>query len=352
MVKKGLLSAKDRLHKSFESYVDYAIPYLKKKVPILKEEIGAKMSIAFINPAYLLRDIVENLECSRKFNNLVSNCSEVYGGEPIKKLEKGSIISNIVISPPRQAMQNFFRRSKLYLKIFEGIPIGVNEYFEQLLVAFDEKQVKKIKLGLIEKAIFQESIIDFGIFRIQNFAKEELDSLVDNQLNRIFYPYAEVDTNTLSDYSFIVEENYEKRGKINFGYTGDFLGEDPFLVSREFPGRTIQLLALFDWESILSNNSNDVEKTWWEAFSIPFSLCITDDILESPPFAPNISGLEIYPIHYGEKSKKFEKFPLFSIGIDRDKSGSLKKIITNTQMFLDDIDLKKCSWEFLERAMG
>ena len=336
---------KDQLYKSFVSYVKYAKPYLRQKFPVPKEG-DQKIRIAHIDRSFWLRSICKNIEGSREFNNLVSDFSVACGGKPVKKVEKGSWVSM-----EQNAIQNFFRRSKLYLKIAEGKSINIDNYFEQLCSAFNERQVKVIRLWLLDSVYFSESIIDFGNFKIQRFSKEELDALVDNQLNHIFYPFAELGTDILSHYWFIREESSENIKGIDYVIPISF--DEITLVPRNFPDRVIQLLALFDWEEVGIGGYPDKfdEHAGWEAFSNPIAIGITDNVFASRHTSPDLSGLDFFPIYEGPDGEILEG-PQFYHHISKEGVERLKEIVGKSQKFLQSIDLKECNWEFLDIAMG
>lgn len=345
---------KDQLYKLFISYIKYVKPYLSKKLPTLKKK-GAKekIRIAYIDSSSWLRSIVENIEGSIEFNNLVSNFSVAFGCKPIKEFETGSIISRSHVSAQRYKIQNFFRRSNCYLEMSEGKSLDLNYYFKRLWSAFNERQVKTISLRLLDRVCFPEPLIDFGKFKIQRLLKEEFDALVDNHLNHIFYPYAELDTDKLTHYWFIKEESYKEKQKVNFSIIDiGVTWNEVFRVSRAFPDRVIQLLSLFDWKAGWKRSSNKIEEDMgWSGFSIPVSLHITDDILESPYPSPDLSELEFFPVYDG-CGEEIGESPQFCIHIEKDELERLKNIIEKSQEFLEKIDLKQCNWEFLDIAMG
>lgn len=337
---------KDQLYKSYVSYVEYAEPYLRKKIPVLKgEETYKKIHIAHIDRSYWLRSITEKIEGSGEFNKLVTDFSDAFRSKSVKKLETGSM--------PYSSIKNFFRRSKFYLKIFEGKSVDIDKYFEQLWSAFNERQVKTISLRLLDGVYFPESVIDFRKFKIQRFSKKELDNLFDNKLSHIFYPYAELDTDKLSHYWFIREEREEKKQRVNFNIINiGITYNEIFRVSRTFPDRIIQLLALFDWGANKKRTSDKYdEDIGWLGFSIPISICITDDILKSPRPSPNLSDLEFIPV-FDTHGEELGEEPQIYIHIEKDELQKLKFIVKESLRFLEDIDLKQCNWEFLDIAMG
>lgn len=133
---------KDRLYKSFKSYIEYATSYFRLR--LLKEkQMDEKIYIAYFDHPSWLRSIIERAENSKEFNNLVLNFSVALGRKP-KKLDIDSEVS----VEEHRAIKTFFRRSKFYLKMSEERPINIDNFFERLWSAFDERQV--INQSIIE----------------------------------------------------------------------------------------------------------------------------------------------------------------------------------------------------------
>lgn len=331
---------KDQLRESFKSYLEYVALNLRKEPPKEKES-DKQMYLAHIDQPSRLRAIIEKMENSVEFKNLVSSFSTALGRDPKKAIKE------------RYGIKTFFRRSKLYLNIYEGKAVSIEDVFDKLCSVFNERQIKILTLRLIEDVDFRDDLIDFGTFSIERFSKAELDELIGNQVNSIFYPYAGLDTDKLCLYWFIKEERYEKRNKGDFFsiHIGDW--DDFSRVSRTFPDRTLQLLALFDWETKWRvGKTDDIKKdTGWLGFSTPIMLKITDDIFETPSPSPDLSGLEIYPL-VDASGEDIGEAPTFLIDLKKDELERLKNIVIKTKRFLDSIDLTECDLEFLNIGMG
>jgi hypothetical protein len=332
---------KDQLRESFKSYVEYAALNLKRD-PLKEREPDKQIYLARIDQASRLRSITENLEDSKEFSNLVSNFSIALGREA----KKGG--------KERHALKNFFRRSGVYLGISEGKPLNVDEVFERLSSVFGTRTIKIINLRLIEEVYFPEAAIDFGGFGIQCFSKAELDELVDNRLNSVFYPHAQLDTGKLSHYWFIREEKYKRAVEKDLfledlGITWDEL----FRVSRTFPDMVMQLLTLFDWETKWIPETDDLKQDrGWLRFSTPIKLCMTDDIFETPYPCPNLSGLQFSPYYDALTGEEIGEAPSFLIDLEKEELERLRSIVIKVQGFVNNVDLGECGWGFLNIAMG
>jgi hypothetical protein len=339
---------KDQLYSSFVSYVEYARPHLNYPA-VAKADADKKIRIVHVDKSSWIRSVIEQVEASKEFKKLVSDFSTVFKdsprGKPEERLKIPSRHGHFYIPARYREVQNFFRRSGLYLKISEAKPVDVDDFFEQLWSILSGKRVKTMSLQLLEGVRFSETVVDFRGFKIQRFSREELDDVVENTLNHIFYPDAELDTRKLSHYWFVVQEDPKKtliRGSLK---------DLAFRVRAEFPNRPIQLLALFDWKPWFKSSSEKIqEDVGWQGFSIPFSITISDYLFASPHPSPDLSGLEFFPVRY-ENGTAIEE-PEYNVHLKQDEVNQLRDVVVKFQCFLENIDLQQCKWEFLEVAMG
>lgn len=339
-------TTKVHLYQSFISYVEQAKLHFKSSVFDKRTD-----NVVYISRPYQICTIVEQLEKSEEFSRLVSNFSVAFGGKPINKSVLSSASYYRTDSIPRYRLKNFFRRSKLYIKFFENNFDDVDVYFEHLWSVSNERKVETTFFRLLEGVSFPESDIDFGKFKIQNFSKSELDKLVDNELNQIFYPYAVLDTKELQNCWFIVDKSYKTYPKID-EWPEKALDES-LLVSRTFPDRTIQLLSLFEWgnKSLTSGDDNDDKIFGWLKFSVPWSFHISDDIFENPSHIQDLPELPYSP-YFDTQGNEVGMSPVFYFDLETDDLENLKSIVKKALAFFDSIDLEKCKWTFLSRAMG
>jgi hypothetical protein len=347
-------SSKDQLYQSFISFINYAAAHLKEPGHTPEEEkTKKKITLSYTEPVSRLRSIItEKIETSAYFNDLVLSFSVALGREQ----EASS--SNSVSWEEPNAVKNFLRRSRIYLNLYHGKSVDKDEYFQHLMTALTERNIRTISLKLIHVG-FWEDVIDCGAFKIQRFSKEELDELFENELNHIFYPYAEVDTKKLSKYWLLSEEHFQEIQKGDISEIYKFIDEQEEGVYTHIPDRTTQLLTLFDWEGKHIVYSDDIKSDFmWERISIPASFWITNDIFGSPASAPILSRLSSWPVYdeYGipvyDENGEEEEEPAFVIRLDEVDEKRFKEIQHSTQKFLQELDLKACNWEFIGRAMG
>lgn len=329
---------KNHLYQLFISYVEQTKLHFKSSVFNKRTD-----NIVYISRPYQIGTIVEQLEKSKEFSRLVSAFSVAFGGKPINKSDLSSI--------PRYRLKNFFRRSKLYINFFENNfdDVNVDDYFEHLWSVSNGRTIETTYFRLLEGVFFPESDIDLGIFKIQIFSKSELDKLVGNQLNQFFYPYAVLDTEELQYWWFIVKKSYKTYPKID--EWPEFMDES-LLVSRTFPDRSIQQISLFEWEnkSFASGDENDDMILGWLKFPDPWSFHISDDIFENPSHIQDLPNLPCSPNH-DTQGNVVGTSPEFYFNLETNDLKNLKSIVGKAQVFFNSIDLKKCKWTFLSRAM-
>lgn len=120
----------------------------------------------------------------------------------------------------RYAVENVLRRSGFYIKILEKKLHDPLEEFEKYLQVFRSSERKIIYLAPLEYVSFEQDDIDFGNFRIKRFSRDDLDAVLGNSINEIFYPRAALEIEEIEDYWFIY-----------FEQTGPALeiGRSPFL---------------------------------------------------------------------------------------------------------------------------
>ena len=66
-------------------------------------------------------------------------------------------------------------------------------------------------LAPMEFVQFPKRELKFSGFDIRKFDRNELDAIVGNDVNRVFYPYAVVDTDVLKEYWFVVVKARRRR---------------------------------------------------------------------------------------------------------------------------------------------
>lgn len=317
------------------------VSYIQIVQKTIKETVagGSLIILGPLRPRHFM-DVIEKLERSAEFIGLGAIFSNAYGG--------GSSQSAIY------RLQNYFRRSRVYLDIINGnFPVDINGRFEGLWSAFNERTVKEITIQPINAIDFHEDLIDFGEFKIQKFSKDVLDILLDQEVCEAFYPHAVVDTETFSEVWHIIEECVESKAKENLRIIElGFTWEDTFRVQRTFPDRTLQLLALFDWGNASTRTSakRKEEVFWFSPFHVAFKHTVSSDLIKQPNGSPDLAKL-YFKTYLDSNGEEVER-PGFEVNLTDPNLSVFKEVVKVAQDLLRDVDLKKCNWEFLEVALG
>jgi len=322
--------------------------YLSKCAEVIKRPDGGSSHIIFSEEAFP-QDRVKELEVSKEFEILVNETRKRYGGQYHGKSEWGY----------KEAVKNFFRRSGFYVSIYDEAPLSA-EGFSHYKKAFESESVCITYLALMEGVEFTQKIngithpkkiIDIGHFQIRKFSKEELDSLVNNRIRSIFYPFSKIDTKMLSKYWFIVytaNEEMERIGEIKVDMSG--------CIKREYSSllpaieSLLHEVILFSWEE----NPPNKDPEWFFPFNIPFVLQIKDNpILRPTPlpyFRPDLlpvldsTGMEI-----GEE-------PQVWIEMEEDISDKfiafVKRIHDLLNIVCEVSNKEDGKYRFIERASG
>ena len=151
------------------------------------------------NKARHLCNLVDQLEDGPEFSVLLKETISAFRG-------KGWHSSRSE-SSWRDAIRQFFRRTGYYTDtLFKGsdTPCDLVKRYE---AAFQRRHVQTTYLAPLEFVKFPKPELNFSGFRIRKFDRNGLDEIVGNDVNRVFYPYAFLDKNTLDalqEYWFIV----------------------------------------------------------------------------------------------------------------------------------------------------
>ena len=312
---------KDEVYNSFEAYIDLATKKFKE------DENGGMKAVLSI------------IEDSDEFNSLASNMSVSLG-----YAIPGPNQYSIAVSRMGGFARVFHRRSGLYKALSKKEQIDLDEYFKRLWDALQEKEITTTSLTLIGLVDFGKDVVNFDEFEIRKFSEEELDELFESDLSEEFYPDTKLNTSTLSNYWFMVEETIRTEKSMDFDFIQALTGssfqehlERRSRVSLEIPERNLQLLALYNWEDFYDNNFGD-ENREWTGFSRLNRLVATDDILQQPLRTSNMT----YP----------KETDISSIFLGSDDTQRLEDVVNKASAFFQQIDLNECHWGFIERALG
>jgi len=202
----------------------------------------------------------------------------------------------------RHAIGNILRRSGFYIKMLEKRLNNLSEEFENYVQVFKSSERKISYLAPLEYVSFEQNIIDCGHFQIKRFSRNELDAVLGNSINKIFYLWAAIELEKIKDFWFIYFEQTGPAPKIGCSplLDLDLSDDDIYRVKMRYSPLSepiesaIKPLVLFDWQIGCGEPSDKKEEqtTGWMRFNIPFILKVTNSFYEFPFPAPALNKLD------------------------------------------------------------
>lgn len=362
----------DDLEQALRAFHNKAVSLLPKQ-----PEIAAESGKLYVLPKardLLLKDI-EHLEKSREFFKLVNATRSEFSKEDQARKEKKQIVIGktqarqeeeigVSLRPSEMRImelfenrvKNFFRQSGYYLDIAEGRSIGPTELIGSYQSAFSQSQIVKRYLAPLEFVTFPpEGNMQFDGFSIRSFSASELDQLLNQRVRAIFYPWAKVDTEVLSQYWFIettetvpyVEKRLIFSPEVKFKYSG-------------FPAAVedvMRRLVLYDWrpESQGSQGRSQGKGIHpWAApagFNVPFVITVSDSLTDRPVRVPELSILARQP-SFDPAGEEIGEEPVIGCYVDYEGTGKFKTFVRRATEMLNNLRDCPDEWEFLHVGLG
>lgn len=297
--------------------------------------------------SFALQSAVEHLEETQLFSSLANSVQHEVES---KGYHKGHI------SFWHNAIRNFLRRSNYYSHLADSKALNSKVALRRLLSAFDRRQETVTYMAPMEYVEFAQVNIRCQTFAIQQFSKAQLDHIFDVELNKLCFPWAVIDTAALSAYWFVVIKEHraiKPLGKIlsDFGSIGKVgIKYSPFPVLEN----ALQRLALFDWQPDYGRSRESSERPEWQGwlgFKIPFVIRISDNLLNAPQRAPNLSELETEPYFHAITNEELGVKPAQYINLDRQETEALAQFIRETDRLIKSITSAEEVWPFIYRAL-
>ena len=386
-----------QLRKTFEGYLNVVTSRLVKTG---KVGGGNKRVLhLFTNEPFELSALVSELEEENSFSKLVEESISEFRINDASFLQTYPVLNDTLskyidvmdLGPeylglsesPEEvvniAISNFFRRSGCYFNIFRKRIPDTDKLFEEYCSAFRKKEIKKkylIPLGNVE---FSRPSMNFGEFEIKKFSLEELDTILQNNINRVFYQYASVNLERLIRFWYV----YTERAVNPLEGFGEEYREPEFSyhsygVHPKSLGSVLQNIALFDWESKIRADAQENEKrlrkfleeyghqeksenTVEERFSpifkrhmtpklvIPFNLIIDDNLLSDPQRPVTHGQFNIdrdFRVHIEWNPQSYYFFQF-----NNEQSNEFENFLKNNVNLLDKIKNGKEEWGFINYAL-
>jgi hypothetical protein len=299
------------------------------------------------NPDGKIRDTVDRLERSQQFEQLVATTQQSFS--PTDHSTKWWWTESI---------QNFFRRSGFYLLAADDQAPPVDEFFAKYVTAFSTKERHVTHIAPIEHVEFARENLDFGLFTIRRFSRNQLAALLETSVNRVFYPWAISDVRPLDDYWFVSLEKTLPRtqpGVIVFGVNLSEIDKvTPTYTA--FPELEKALLPLvsYPWQYDLWRNEPPERQDDWYGFRVSFMITVDDDLLRPPMPRPDIARFEREPIFdpaTGEE--RDDDKPVIWTKLDARETNEREQFVRTVADQLMQLGATDgTNWGFFERAQG
>lgn len=362
-----------KLEQLLEEYL-HLVESKYKETLILKRKGILKL---YSNKENEFNELVNHMEKQFIFVELINETYKFLDyGHYFEK--KGSII-DLSFDDLRRKIINYFRRSGCYYSIYTN-EFDYCDYTSQKYIdALTRKEKNQYYLAPMEYVGFAEHLMDFGQFKIQKYTAGELDVILNNKINKIFFQRAYLkleQLKELEDYWFIY---FTKKSPLH-GYRGHALKiESDQNVTHtdiefvQFPTEIlpfIKILSIFDWQADwVKKIKREIDSIETSAikYKIPFVFVIDDDLLETPKDAPELSILNTEIVTFTEAINIWDnneqdiiedikihvdEVPERNIIFDKSETNSFKIFINRINKDYSSIRISHNSWDFIELSLN
>ena len=306
------------------------------------------------NKARHLCDLVEQLEGGPEFRSLLEATRLAFRRDDWHSAKASSSWTDPV--------RIFFRRTGFYTDTFfkdPGRPCDLAKRYEE---AFQRRHVETIYLAPMEFVKFAKEEMKFPGFEIRKFDRDELDAIVGNDVNRVFFPNAVLNEralDVLQDYWFIVARApAEVRplglltiSKEDMGWVSQKYTDFPPAIER-----ALERLVLFNWVGNPKDPSTYSGQDGYRfGFNVPFVLRVDDNDLTMPRSVPVRPTLESYTTIGGDPYTGEEYEGHFGVfNLNESRVATFEQCIKRADECLGHLRLEtdNTRWPFLKVAIG
>jgi hypothetical protein len=343
------ISNKDAALSAFVTFWELVAARLQSPEARYQPSEHESIRVAHINPRFRFLSVIEEIESSSEFCNVITSVAKEY-----KEYFSEEGI--------RTRLQNFLRRSGLYVFVQNGEEFDIMARFEAFYTQLLKKEVAHTKLTLLNAVSFPLKSIEFDGFEICRFTKSELDDIFETEMCSLFYPYAVVDTELLSRFWYLKETYSEMRNMAQKRYvapdmilaperdraSGRLLPQSvPISVPRNFPARYLQLLVLYDWKAWWVDHEEQErsrgDSLGFFGFSAPYVFDWNDDVFEFPRF---------HAQHYPQLWLDEDNQPDVAFELETMQLAEFTDVVRKAERFMQTVELPRFGWEFLDVALG
>ena len=323
--------------------------------------------VEWLNRDDHLRALVKQLEDGHEFRALLEATRSEFRSDDWHGTKRASWWTDPV--------RNFFRRTGFYTHNFFKGSDTTYDWFQRYEKAFQRRSVQTTYLAPLEFVEFPKPELKFSGFDIRKFDRKELDEIVGNDVNRVFYPYAFLHKETLAalqEYWFIVVRIPEEARRLGRIYSSAAVAAAVkgrvFLEYTRFPPaieRVLARLVLFDWvgdpQDPLTYSGQDGLPF---GFEIPFVLRVDDNDLKGPESAPDLSKLKSYGTKVNPVTEEEYEAPYVTFNLNEPRVAALEEYIQRADECLRNLEKKEhdpslpyldtldTRWPFLKVAIG
>ena len=319
--------------------------------------------VEWLNKEVQLRYLVDQLEKRPEFSALVRETLSAFRSDDWHSASGESWW--------RDPIRNFFYRTGYYTDTFFKGSDTSRDFFQRFEKAFQRRSVQTTYLAPMEFVRFPKRELKLSGFEIRRFDRKELDKIVGNDVNHVFYPFAFLDKNTLDalqEYWFIVAKVEEEPRRLGYLY---YSAADAAAVKghvyveyTRFPPaieRVLARLVLFDWvgdpKDPLTYSGQDGSPF---GFNIPFVIRADDNDLKGPESAPDCSKLKTTP--WGNEGEY--EIPIVLFNLNESRVAAFEQCVQRADECLRHLEKKKhdtklpyletldTRWPFLKVAIG
>ena len=303
--------------------------------------------VEWLNRDDHLRALVKQLEDGHEFRALLEATRSEFRSDDWHGTKRASWWTDPV--------RNFFRRTGFYTHNFFKGSDTTYDWFQRYEKAFQRRSVQTTYLAPLEFVEFPKPELKFSGFDIRKFDRKELDEIVGNDVNRVFYPHAFLDKDTLDalqEYWFIVVKEPDEVRRLGLlTISKEAVGWVSPRYTRFPPEieRVLERLVLFDWvgdpQDPLTNHGRN---GYPFGFNIPFVLRVDDNDLERPSIAPDCSILKTTP--WGDEGEY--EIPIVLFNLNESRVATFAERIQRADECLRHLETDGTRWPFLKVAIG
>jgi hypothetical protein len=348
------------LYAAFRSYANALCVAVENRRAHRRTEEQTALSLSNYE-VKILRDLVDALEQTHQFSQLVMHTVASFPNR-FRPSRDDKDLTLVNITNATYAIRNFFRRSGYDIEAFKREDINLYDMFDTYERAFQTQRCEDTYLALLDVE-FKAQHMDFGDFQIRLFLPDELSTILRNDMNAVFYPESVVDTKRLIGWFLYCPERPTRPiSKALSPLSADEI-EDRVLIQGEIIGipkptkfpfpieQALQQLTLYHWDWELHRTSTEIGdrlREGWVPFHILCVITQSDDLLRSPPGAPDLSDLnDSDPIVDPQTGREIGEMPNPSIILDSEETEPFVNFVRHIADLQKTLELHEHGWDFL-----